>query len=151
MHYLRTMAWHCVIMLTCVSTLLAGTPQLRCVCAGAAIKVETAATEVPPCCCCTVAEEPSETPSCCAAEEAAPSDDGYPALDGRGCQKAVVHPEAASLLRPAAEVAASPAVAAGAPVAPPVSADAGHPRTSLAPFRELPAPDLQLLFQHFVI
>jgi hypothetical protein len=59
--------------------------------------------------------------------------------------------EAASLLRPAAEVAASPAVAAGAPVAPPVSADAGHPRASLAPFRELPAPDLQLLFQHFVI
>jgi hypothetical protein len=152
MYYVRTIAWYCVVALSCVSTLLAGTPQLRCVCTGAPARFATApATGAQPCCCCTVVEEESETPSCCAVKEAAPSDDGEPAVTGRGCQKSVVQPEAASLARAVADVEGPLPAAAGEHVALPAIAGARQPCTSLAPFRELPTLNLQLLFQHFVI
>jgi hypothetical protein len=145
MHWLRVISWHSLVVLLCVSTLVAGTPQVHCRCS---YLVNPAAA--PTSCCCQPVEE-LETPSCCAQRATEPMpDDGSPGVSDRPCQKTLVSPEAATVER-ADITSAEPFGLVSMAVVTQASALVDVACRSHVPFRELPASDLQLLFQHFVI
>src|SRR5262245_11612007 len=148
MYWVRTIAWHALILLQSVSTLVAGTPQVRCRCSYFATPAPTS-----PVCCCEPAKTQAETPSCCSApaDRSAPSNDGAPAAGDRPCQKTIMSPAAAMLERSEIKSPTDPGAALGVMWIAESLSQVGMVRVSLTPFRAPPAPDLQLLFEHFVI
>jgi len=152
MRWLRVISWRLVVVLLCVSTLAAGTPQVQCRCPAMSAQAIRATPEPEESCCCCKAATTHEGPSCCSkpSSEPAPANSDEPGVSDRGCQKAVVVPEAASLVRAGVEcdgqmLAASDVLSIEVPRLSTVSTP------SRAPTRDLPPADLQILFERFLI
>jgi hypothetical protein len=144
MHWLRVISWHALVVLVGASTLIAGTPQVRCHCN---YLIQPAATSC--CCCCAPADE-TDAPSCCEEANPASSDEDGPGASDQRCRKTVATPEAAAVerveIKPVHPFTLVRIVVRVEPTAVVGALQRGH-----VPFGERPASDLQLLYQHFVI
>ena len=151
MRRLRKVLLHSFVWLTAASTLLAGTPQVQCACAGPVKALGSASAGDEPCCCCTAKPNDESVPPSCCHPSSAPKDDlAGPTIRQNECRKVLVRPAAATVQRTTAPCLP---LATLAQFALPNFVDAtvaqGNFFTTDLP---LPPPvDVHLVLQHFLI
>ena len=152
MRRLRRALVHTFVWLTAATTLVAGTPQVQCGCAVAAMPAQNATVGEEPCCCC-VPKPAVDTVSrsCCHSMSASKDDFAGPTIRSNECQKIVVQPADAAVQRTSAECQHSAVIAGftATNFSTATVVQVGAVNVDLPP---LPPPiDVHLVLQHFVI